>query len=187
MKFLAILMLTIIAGAVTACGTDNGSPASGGAGQNENVALSSTQFALDDFTRIGFKVAEEYDVTGLTAAESAAFGFWRPGGSAAKEFEVRFYASNDDAVAIGTAFADEATGEDAVLEEEEATWAEGIKDRRYFFAGPVGSHGSGSVQAKYGGYVIAGNIILLCEGQSSGQSRDLCNDLIEDVRDAVGS
>ncbi len=187
MKLLAIPILLIIAIAAVACGTDDGSPASGGGGSNGDIAPPTTQFTLEDFTRIGFKVADEYDVTGLTSAESAAFGFWRPGSSPAKEFEIRFYPSNEIAIADGTAFADEATGENAVLDAEETSWAEGIKDRRYFFAGPVGSHGSGSVQAKYGGYVIAGNAILLCEGQDPGQSRDLCEDLIEEVQEARGA
>lgn len=177
----------IFAATAAACGTDDGSPASGGAGSGQDVAPATTQFTLEDFTEIGFKVAKQYDVEGLTAAESAAFGFWRPGGSDAKEFEIRFYASNLDAVEFGIAFAQESSGENAILDEEDATWKEGIKDRRYFFAGPVGSHGSGSVQAKYGDYVIAGNIILLCEGSDSGQARDLCGDLIEEVHDTKSS
>ncbi len=185
MKLLAILLAVLTAAAVSACGTDDGSPAAGG-GSNDDIAPPTTQFAIEDFTAVGFKVADEYDVTGLTSAESVAFGFWRPGGSAAKEFEIRFYPSNEIAVADGTSFADEVTGEDAILDEEESSWAEGIRDRRYFFAGPVGSHGSGSVQAKYGGYVIAGNAILLCEGQDPGQSQDLCEDLIEAAQDARG-
>ncbi len=125
-------------------------------------------FSLDDFPPTGFKVATEYDVEGLTGASGAWFGFWRPPGLPTKEYEIRFYASHADAVEYGTALADEATGEDAILDEDEATWAEGIKDRRYFFAGPIGTHGSGSVQAKYGGYAIYGNMVLLCEGADPG-------------------
>ncbi|GIT18180.1 MAG: hypothetical protein CM1200mP39_09860 [Dehalococcoidia bacterium] len=60
----------------------------------------------------------------------------------------------------------------------EATWKEGIKDRRYFFAGPIGTHGSGGVKAKYGGYVIYGNMIMLCEGANAAHSLDRCGALL---------
>ncbi len=177
--------MALVLAAAIACGTDDGgAPAQGGSGGE--AAATDAVFTLDDFKAVGFKVSKEYDVSGLTGADSATFGFWRPGGSPSKEFEIRFYPSNADAVALGVSFADEVTGDDAVLDEEDSSWPEGIKNRRYFFAGPVGSHGSGSVQAKYGGYVIAGNIILLCEGQDPGQSRDLCRDLLDEVEDAKG-
>ncbi len=139
-------------------------------------------FTLDDFRATGFKVAKEYNVDGLTAATGAWFGFWRPEGSDAKEYEVRFYSSHEDAVQYGTSFAEEATGEAAVLEREDATWKEGIKDRRYFFAGPIGSHGSGAVKPKYGGYAIYGNMVLLCEGANPTHSLERCTSLIGALR-----
>ena len=74
--------------------------------------------------------------------------------------------------------ADEATGEDASLDEDEATWAEGIKDRSYFSARPIGTHGSGSVKAKYGGYAIYGNMVLLCEGADPGHSLERGSELV---------
>jgi hypothetical protein len=49
-----------------------------------------------------------------------------------------------------------------------------VKDRRYFFAGLVGTHGSGSVQPKYGGYAIYGNMVMLCEGANPEHSLDRC-------------
>jgi hypothetical protein len=144
----------------------------------QNVTPSDRLFAIEDFATTGFKVAKEYDVKGLTAATGAWLGFWRPDGSDAKEYEIRLYASHADAVALGESFAEEATGEGANLDEETAMWKEGIRDRRYFFAGPIGSHGSGTVQAKYGGFVIYGNMVLLCEGANRGHSLDRCNSLI---------
>ncbi|MCI0804975.1 MAG: hypothetical protein J4N96_11075, partial [Chloroflexi bacterium] len=92
---------------------------------------------------------------------------------------------HEDAVQFGTAFADEATGEDAVLDEDDATWKEGIRDRRYFFAGLLGTHGSGSVQAKYGGYVIYGNMVLLCEGANADHSLGRCAALIDALRSSA--
>jgi hypothetical protein len=165
-----------------ACGTASTATS----GPSQNVIPSDRLFAIEDFATTGFKVAKEYDVKGLTAATGAWFGFWRPDGSAAKEYEIRFYASHADAVALGTSFAEEATGEGANLDEETATWKEGIRDRRYFFAGPIGSHGSGAVRAKYGGYAIYGNMILLCEGANRGHSLDRCDSLIDAIVSANG-
>ncbi len=162
--------------AFVACGASDGAAAQRESFQK--VTASERIFTFDDFDNIGFKLSKEYDVEGLTAAIDARFGFWRPAGSDAKEFEIRFYSSHEDAVQFGTSFAEEVTGEDAVLDEDEATWKVGIRDRRYFFAGLLGTHGSGSVQAKYGGYAIYGNMVLLCEGANAEHSLDRCAALI---------
>ncbi|MDP6137612.1 MAG: hypothetical protein QGH11_01515 [Pirellulaceae bacterium] len=144
-----------------------------------NVTSSETLSTHDDLEAAGFKTSKEYDVRDLTDATSAVFGFWRPDGSDAKEYEIRFYPSHEIAVRSGTSFADEATGDDAILDKDEAAWKEGIKDRRYFFAGPIGTHGSGGVKAKYGGYIIHGNMIMLCEGANPVHSADRCMSLLE--------
>ena len=182
MTLLRYLLSGFLLLAILSCGVSYDAPVAGQGQSNKNVTPSDQLFTLEDFGAIGFKVAKEYNVDGLTAATSAWFGFWRPEGSDAKEFEFRFYASHEDAVLYGTSFADEATGEGAVLEEEDATWKEDIKDRKYFFAGPIGSHGSGSVQPKYGGYSIYGNMILLCEGANATHSLERCSSLISALR-----
>ena len=161
---------------LVACGVSDGAAAQ--RDSLKNVTPSEQSFTIDDFSPIGFKISKEYNVEGLTAATDAWFGFWRPEGSDAKEFEVRFYGSHEDAVQFGTPFADEVTGEDAVLDDDEATWQVGAKDRRYFYAGLLGTHGSGSVQAKYGGYAIYGNMVLLCEGANPDHSLERCTSLI---------
>ena len=162
-----------------ACGTDpDESSASKSNELLQPVTPSERLFTHEDVDGTGFKTAKEYDVEGLTGATDVLFGFWRPDGSEAKEYEIRFYPSHDVAVESGTAFADEATGDDAILDKDEATWKEGIKDRRYFFAGPIGTHGSGGVKAKYGGYVIYGNMIMLCEGANAAHSLDRCGALL---------
>lgn len=182
LKLLRYLLPGLLLVVFVACGSSDGTSAQGKSFQK--VTPSERFFTFDDFSPIGFKVSKEYDVEGLTAATGALFGFWRPEGSDAKEFEIRFYASHEDAVQFGTPFADEVTGEDAMLDEDEATWKEGIKDRRYFFAGLLGTHGSGSVQAKYGGYAIYGNMVLLCEGANADHSLGRCASLIEALRSA---
>lgn len=162
-----------------ACGTDpDESSASKSNELLQQITPSERLFTHDDVDATGFKTAKEYNVEGLTGATDALFGFWRPDGSEAKEYEIRFYPSHVVAVDSGTAFAEEATGDDAILDKDEAIWKEGIKDRRYFFAGPIGTHGSGGVKAKYGGYVIYGNMIMLCEGANAAHSLDRCGALL---------
>ena len=78
----------------------------------------------------------------------------------------------------GTAFAVEDTGDDAILDKGEATWKEGSKERRYFLAGQGGKNGSGGVEAKYDGYAIYGNMIVLCEGANAAHLLDRCGALL---------
>ena len=162
-----------------ACGTDSNESSSSNSNELlQQVTPSERLFTHEDVDATGFKTSKQYDVEGLTGATDVLFGFWRPDGSEAKEYEIRFYPSHDVAVESGTAFAEEATGDDAILDKDEASWKEGIKDRRYFFAGPIGTHGSGGVKAKYGGYVIYGNMIMLCEGANATHSLDRCGSLL---------
>ena len=169
--------------ALAACGSETGSESSapGPSETFQKVTPSDRVFTIDDFSRIGFRQSLEFNVEGLTAAVAAHFGFWRPEGLDAKEFEIRFYPAHEDAVEYGTPFAEEATGPDAKLDEETATWKEGLRKRRYFHAGPVGTHGSGAVDAKYGGYAIYGNMVLLCEGANAEHSLERCASLVAAV------
>ncbi len=128
MTTLRYLLPGLLLFAFVACGSREGAAAQRESFQK--VTSSEQLFTIDNFSAIRFKVSKEYNVEGLTAATGAWFGFWRPEGSDAKEFEIRFYSSHEEAVQFGMPFADEATGEDAVLDEDEATWKEGIKDRR---------------------------------------------------------
>ncbi len=183
MTLLRYMLPATLLVALVACGTSDDAPAAfGQSAPARNITPSDQLFAIDNFNGTGFKVAKEYDVEGLTGATGAWFGFWTPEGSDAKEFEIRFYASHADAVQFGTPFADEAAGDTALLDEDDATWKEGIKDRRYFFAGPIGSHGSGKVQPKYGGYAIYGNMVMLCEGANPTHSLERCTSLIAALR-----
>ena len=138
-------------------------------------------FSIEDFKAIRFKINTEYDVSKLPSSSSAWFGFWTPEGTVAKEYELRFYRSHEDAIKHGTSYAVEGSGDTALLDEEDAKWDEGLKDRRAFFAGQVGTHGSGSVQPLYGGYATYGNIILLCEGENESQALDYCAALMNAV------
>lgn len=172
---LLIPLIALIAIALTACGSGDDSQA--GIDSFAQITPSEKIFTIDDFKPANFKISHEYDVEGLVGAISATNGFWKPSGTVAKEYEMRFYASHADAIELGTAMANEASGETALLDEEDATWDEGLRDRRAYFAAPS-SHGSGSIQAMYGGYAIYGNMVLLCEGANQEHALGHCAELM---------
>ncbi len=173
----ALLLFLLIT--LTACGSSDDSQSQ----INSFAKITPTErvFTIDDFKAVRFKTNTEYDVSELPSATSAWFGFWTPSGTVAREYEIRFYESHADAIEFGTSYAIEGAGVTALLDEEDATWDVGLKDRRAFFAGQVGTHGSGSVQPLYGGYAIYGNIVMLCEGANEDQALEHCAALMAAV------
>tara|TARA_B100000700_G_C14938160_1_gene805424 strand:- start:120 stop:677 length:558 start_codon:yes stop_codon:yes gene_type:complete len=119
-------------------------------------------FSSDSFKNIGFKFSKEYNVKELKDAESAYYGFWAEDSFERLSYELRFYPSNEIAKSSGTFFAEEATGEDAIIKKADATWKEGVKDRRF-----VGPFGTSKNRSKYLDYVIFGNVIVLCPSEVS--------------------
>ena len=150
----------------------------------EKITPSDTIFNYDSLNAIGYKKTKKYKVEGLTKAQSAYFGFLK---DTKAEYEVRFYDSHKDAVDYGTVFAEERTGEDAVLKKEDATWKEGVKESRSCAgdslskgdAVNLGGHHIGTcMAAKYSDYIIYGNMILLCEGYEPEVSMLNCEEII---------
>jgi len=132
------------------------------------VTPSDRIYTFEDLKSVGFKKNREYDVSELTGAKEAWFGFWGIKKSESKDYEARFYSSHEDAINLGENLAKEASGNDAIIAKDDATWKEGSKDRRQVGGGV--DKGSLGLQAtgifpKYGNYIIYGNMILLCEGQ----------------------
>ena len=117
-------------------------------------------FSIDDFININFKINKEYDISELPDAIEAYYGFWAEDSFERLSYELRFYPSNKIAKSSGTFFAEEASGEDAIIKKADATWKEGIKDRS-------GVTFSGSPVPKYLDYVIFGNVIVLCPSEKS--------------------
>ena len=184
-RWVAIAMVISLGTALlagTACGSGGTAGDAAGAGQEtfQKTTLSDRVFAFDDLAAAGFKGSTEYDVAGLTAATGAWYGWWAPPGSELLDYEVRFYGSHEDAVKYGTPFAEEASGENAVVNSEEATWKEGVRDRRVVI-GATGTVSNG-VGPKYGDYVIVGNVVMLCEGMGSAQSLERCESLVLALR-----
>ena len=168
------LILAIIFVSV-GCGSDD----SGGA---ESVEITETEtrvfardglLAIDDLVELGMKSGKEYDVETLPGGVEAGLLYWRVD-NIAVEYEARFYGSHDDAVTLGTAPAEEGSGEDAIIDEDVAVYKEGIRDRRKVFKYP-----NSVLKPKYGAYGIYGNMVVLCEGKDDLEGWDRCSALIK--------
>ena len=125
-----------------------------------------------------FKLSNSYDVDGLAGADTAIYGFFGPDPYDRREFEARLYPDHETALTLGADFANEATGPDAEITSATQRWVEGLNQRRSCSANTRGSHHSGRcISAKYGDYVIAGNLVLLCQGRDSATALQNCEAL----------
>ena len=180
-SFLSVIALAFVAlGPAIACGSDDSDEAA-----IPRIYDPGKNLTIKDLQAVGFKKSKTYDVEGLVGANNAYYGFWGPDPYDRKDYEVRFFPSHSDAIELGTAQADERSGEDAILDKELMSWPEGVKDARECKgdkgSGPV-SHGVQSCKSpKYWDYSIYANMILLCSGGDIETARILCNDLLETI------
>ncbi len=140
---------------------------------NPKISTSGRIIVVDELLATSFKKLREYGTDGLPGATAVIHGFLRDG-SDAFDYEVRFYESHSEAVELGTPLAEEGSGANAVIKEDDALYKAGIKDRRIVIGGLEGAIEGGSVGPKYGGYVIYENLILLCQGFGLEQSLERC-------------
>ena len=176
----ALLFSTLAILAILSCGNES-SNQSGGAFQK--ISREDKSLTIEDLKAVGFKKSKTYDVTELTGADSAHFGFWGKDPYDRKDFEVRFYPTSQAAVDEGTIFAEERIGVDAVLDKKESLWPEGLKDARQCggdkASGPA-SHGiQNCKKAKYWEYFIYGNLILFCSGGDVDTAIEICTEFLE--------
>ena len=143
----------------------------------EQINESDKIFSIEDIKEEGFRQNKEYDVSDLPYALSAYFGWFPDTNEELKDIEIRFYDSHEDALNYGFNIADEVTGKNGIISKRDVTWKEGNNDRRSNKRSGTGGLGPGSGKAKYGDFVIIGNMIILCEG-SETTSLDICGKLI---------
>ena len=175
---LVVSMLSLFA--FTACGGNDGETAAAGIGDAKPdqrvIQAGGRILTVDDFISVGFKQLKTYDVEGLPGATAASYGFWRAEGQKAKDIELRFYLSHEEAVRDGTELAQEVTGRDAIIFVDDMTWKEGARDRRRHAI-------PGGYFPAYMDYSIFGNVVMLCEGSDSSQSMENCGKLATAITD----
>jgi hypothetical protein len=123
------------------------------------------------------KVMNDYDVTDLDHAVSAVHLALK-----SAEYEARFYASHDDAVNFGAAWAEDVVGPDANVTGENVKWQEGASHRRMCSRAAGNPHSGCAYSGRYGDFVIAGNMILLCEGGDSETALLTCNNVLKSLK-----
>ena len=104
-------------------------------------------YGFEEFIEVGWKQRQVYDVETLPSALEARYGFFNR-----RDVEIRRYATHADAMDEGAASAEEAI-------ERTVHDGSGFASRRV-----------------YGGYLVAGNLVMMCE-----VSTDDCLGLIEAV------
>ncbi len=179
----ALLLLTLSALFALGCGSDD-SPGTrvtgvGAAPAKEVLRLfpSDRTYKSDDLVAAGMKVMNDYDVAALDHAVSAVHLALNNA-----EYEARFYASHQDAVNFGTAWAADVTGPNANVTGENVKWQEGASHRRMCSRAAGNPHSGCAYSARYGDYVIAGNMILLCEGAESEEAILTCNNVLKSLK-----
>ena len=185
LTYIALTALVIAILTLVACGNvDDGADEAANVGFQQVMDVPNT-FQSDDLDKIGFKKSRSYDLEGLPGATDAIFGFWRISSGDPIDYELRFYASHDDAVELGTTLADEGSGADAVLDADDATYKEGVKDRRMIVGSGIGGGARSGTGPRYGDYAIYGNIIMLCGGAAGEQGLERCEELAKALSDST--
>ena len=145
---------------------------SGSEGTFSKINADQTIRDLSSFEKAPFKLAKEYDVSELPMANAAYEVFFTPPDSQPIQYELRIYPDHVSAIEKGVEYAEEVTGEDALLRSDDVRWDEGTKDRR------GGGAFRGRLTPLYGDYTVIGNVIMLCEGRDSTQSLNRCESLL---------
>jgi len=152
----------------------------------EQVRDNGNIYTSKDFFDAGFNEYKEYNISKLTGATEAWYGYWGPDEDSDVYYELRFYPDHSTAVSDGTPFAEDATGEDAVLGRKETMWRVGLAERKASSQVVSTQSETGLAAAakkprlaRYADYMIFNNVIMLCEGEDSNEAFQLCNDLID--------
>jgi hypothetical protein len=169
LTLIVALITAMLLTATTACGSSDSEEALFPKISDPGVVLT-----LDDVMATGYKKSSTYDTEGLPGATEVYFGFLRIGSGEPYDYEVRFYESHQAAIDQGTAMAEEGTGADAILSEDDATYKDGVKNRRMIIGGGAGGGARSGIGPKFGNYAIFGNVIMLCQGPDPEVSLERC-------------
>jgi len=173
---------------VAGCGTEEAASPSdeveagevGAAEGVQKVTPSDHTYMIEDLETAGLKTLHHYDVAELPEASDAWHLSFKPLG-VYLEYEARFYPSHEDAVEHGTAWAETASGEDAIVIGDEVWWEEGGTHRRKCSRGAGTPHSGCSYSARYGDFIILGNMVLLCEGPNSHEALLACKAVLDSL------
>ncbi|MEE8045971.1 MAG: DUF6810 family protein [Dehalococcoidia bacterium] len=143
-KLLSILLISLTALLLAACGSgDTASDIVSTTNDGEEVALIlriDETFTVENFEAAGFKLSKEFDTDTVPLATNVYYGF-----ADRRDIEIRKYASHVDAMSAGVDSALEVLGRS-----------------------PASNSGGGIItsnnnRTSYHAYLVAGNMVLLCQ------------------------
>ena len=135
-------------------------------------------YSEEDFDHQAIKFNKKYDVSELPSAISATRIIFDK-----KYVEVRLYETSDTANEEGKIYAKSVTGPDGVVSGDSVMWQEKERDRRKCVPKAGRSEAGCDQVARYGGFLISGNLVLLCEGLDMAEAHSLCRKLIEQLNE----
>ena len=122
------------------------------------------------------KFGKSYDVKGLPNAKAVSRAIFNK-----KDIEIREYGSHSDAINYGQDYASNSAGKDAIVSGEGIMWKEGAKDRRKCVPRAGNSEAGCDQKPRFGGYIILGNLVILCEGLTEQESLTTCHQLKDSI------
>ena len=172
---LAMLLLTAL---TIACGSSDGDGGGDSVADTSKVEADTrildrdVTLSSDDLVSLGLKSGKKYDVSDLPGAVANRVFFWRVN-DIPIQYEARFYESHANAKELGPEPAEEGSGEEAILDTDDAVYKEGVRDRRTVF------DFRGTPRPRYGTYAIYANMVVLCEGRDDAEAWNRCIALID--------
>ena len=146
----------------------------------EKITDSGIIFSIQEIKEMGFKKNHEYKVDDLPGAVSAYFGFIKNELGDFQDYEIRFYSNHDEAIKLGSKYADNIVGENACVKKDCSLWLENLNQRQQIDGGPsIMESMAGTRNAKYKSYVIYNNLILFCPGNDEDDSMKNCTIVID--------
>jgi len=135
-------------------------------------------YSEEDFDHQSVKFNKKYDVAELPLAISAKRIIFDK-----KYVEARLYETSATAYAEGKTYAESVTGPDGIVSGDAVMWKEKERDRRKCVPKAGLSEAGCDQVARYGGFLISGNMVLLCEGLDMADAHNLCQKLIEQLNE----
>mgnify|MGYP001344994724 FL=1 len=138
--------------------------------QLEKIVNPTLKISITELSIPKFKLGKKYKVDDLPEAIAVSRAIFNK-----KDIEIREYETHQEAIQFGEKFASSVSGKDAIVSGDNVMWKEGAKDRRKCVPRAGNSEAGCDQTPRFGGYMILGNLIILCEGLSDQESLELCH------------
>lgn len=136
----------------------------------EKIVSPDFNISIDEISIPKMKIGKKYIVDDLPEAIAVSRAIFNK-----NDIEIREYKTHEEAIQFGEKFASSVSGKDAIVSGDNVMWKEGAKDRRKCVPRAGNSEAGCDQTPRFGGYIIFGNLIILCEGLSEQESLELCH------------